>query len=325
MTLNANRFLQNAPAYANTSTLVYNSGGTYNRNVEWGATSGRGYPNNVRIQNGTTVNLSNNAANFIIGMGGDLELGYEFGGGHGHLDFGTRAYRVFVNGDVTIGTNSYTGTLTLGSLGTAPNAGDLEIGGSYARTSNGTFNANNRAVFFTGSTIASINAPSPGPEPFPFIIVDKGGSPDNSLTLNRAVDITTNGKFTLTSGRVITTTANILRITNSAPDIYPSSGAVDVGDTTITNNNGYVDGPMSRLTIDTTTANDDQRYLFPVGQFIGSTHFYKRMWIRSVTNTSGGKYFTVQYVRAGCEGLSTGSVGGLPRRAGSALPVCARS
>jgi hypothetical protein len=298
MTLNANRFLQNAPAYANTSTLVYNSGGTYNRNVEWGATSGRGYPNNVRIQNGTTVNLSNNAANFIIGMGGDLELGYEFGGGHGHLDFGTRAYRVFVNGDVTIGTNSYTGTLTLGSLGTAPNAGDLEIGGSYTRTSNGTFNANNRAVFFTGSTIASINAPSPGPEPFPFIIVDKGGSPDNSLTLNRAVDITTNGKFTLTSGRVITTTANILRITNSAPDIYPSSGAVDVGDTTITNNNGYVDGPMSRLTIDTTTANDDQRYLFPVGQFIGGTHFYKRMWIRSVTNTSGGKYFTVQYVRA---------------------------
>ena len=49
----------NSPTYGSSSLLQYYSGGSYNRNLEWNATSGAGYPNNVTVENNTVLNVKN--------------------------------------------------------------------------------------------------------------------------------------------------------------------------------------------------------------------------------------------------------------------------
>ena len=59
--LNAGGYFDNfSPTYTNTSTLEYNTGGTYGTYNEWieGSTVGYGVPQNVTISNATTVNLA---------------------------------------------------------------------------------------------------------------------------------------------------------------------------------------------------------------------------------------------------------------------------
>jgi hypothetical protein len=59
--INANGYFSNfSPTYTSTGTLVYNTGGTYGVNNEWGAGSiaGYGVPQNVTVLNGTLVSLS---------------------------------------------------------------------------------------------------------------------------------------------------------------------------------------------------------------------------------------------------------------------------
>ncbi|MFN9108494.1 MAG: hypothetical protein ACK5XN_00220, partial [Bacteroidota bacterium] len=81
--MNSGAFINtNAPTYGSVSTLIYNTTGTYGRNLEWSATSGRGYPNHVQIQNGTTVDLSANgfadraiAGNLNLGLDGAASAG----------------------------------------------------------------------------------------------------------------------------------------------------------------------------------------------------------------------------------------------------------
>ena len=46
------------PTYGTNSFLVYNSGGNFDRNVEWGSLSGPGYPYHVVVQNGTNIRLN---------------------------------------------------------------------------------------------------------------------------------------------------------------------------------------------------------------------------------------------------------------------------
>jgi hypothetical protein len=286
LTINAQRFLTNSPLYGTGSTLIYNSGGSFERNVEWGAASGRGYPHHVRIQNNTTLNFHNsNPLGYVVGIEGDLILGHE--SAFGSLDLQNRAHRLIVKRDVIMGANTSGGTsnLILGNVA----GGDIEIGRNFTRNNNGGFNANNRFVFFTGSSAGTISAPAK--QAFPFVIVDKAGSAANTLTLNQAVDVTQ--KLTLTSGRIITNATNILSITNDAPD--GATVGVDVGDTAISNNDGYVDGPMRRSTR-AITAGGSQRYLFPVGKFVGGIHHYKRMLMRDINGT-GNSYFEVEYQR----------------------------
>lgn len=61
--INGGGFFNNSPTYGPSSLLKYNIGGppAYGRNGEWapGATSGAGYPANVRLSNQTTLNLPN--------------------------------------------------------------------------------------------------------------------------------------------------------------------------------------------------------------------------------------------------------------------------
>ena len=50
LTINSGAALvSHSPSYTSNATLKYNTGGTYGRSIEWNATSGAGYPNNVEI------------------------------------------------------------------------------------------------------------------------------------------------------------------------------------------------------------------------------------------------------------------------------------
>ncbi|MDZ7308975.1 MAG: hypothetical protein ONB49_18230, partial [candidate division KSB1 bacterium] len=81
----------NAPSYGSASTLLYNTGGSYNASAEWtaNAASGAGVPHHVQLSNSTTLNLfsDNRTANgsltidagsTLIATSGILTLGGDF-------------------------------------------------------------------------------------------------------------------------------------------------------------------------------------------------------------------------------------------------------
>ncbi|HPH81937.1 MAG TPA: hypothetical protein PL185_05170, partial [Flavobacteriales bacterium] len=181
------------PVYAATANLVYNSGGAYGRFVEWSTLSGpAGYPGNVIIQNGTTLNIGSPASD--LGIVSNLSLGQT--GSAGSLDMQSTAQGITVGGDVTIGSNTGTSTLTLSTNAGSP---ALRVGGNWNRTANGTFvgtGANGRGVFFNGTGAQSLTAPST--ETFQYLLIQK--SAGTVLTLNNPVVV--NNTLTLTSGFV---------------------------------------------------------------------------------------------------------------------------
>jgi hypothetical protein len=105
----------NSPIFGSSSTLTYNTGGTYNISNEWtggnsnSITAGTGVPNNVTISSSTNVAIQ--GANGR-GLAGNLQV-------------------------------DNLSTLTLGNA----IGGDIYLGGNY--TQNGTLTNNGRAFFFT--------------------------------------------------------------------------------------------------------------------------------------------------------------------------------
>jgi hypothetical protein len=188
LTINANGFVNsNAPSYGSSSKLRYNTGGTYGRGFEWGTTSGAGYPNDVQISNNTTINYPNSAGSFTatVGVARDVTID---AGSKLFMDFGPGA----ASGALIIGRHiNIAGDLSLGdAIG-----GDIYLGGDWTRTS-GNFYANNRAVFFTGTTGNQTISNAAG-ESFPFMLVDKFSG---NVVLNNNVTIT--GGLTLTKGLI---------------------------------------------------------------------------------------------------------------------------
>ena len=156
--IDAGGFFNTAPLYGAASTLVYNSSGVYGRGFEWSAlgvgTIGTtpGYPNAVQISNNTTLNYINGAVAGAVGIKAiATHLTIDTGSAL-HMNYGA----VSAGGALIIGGNlSNAGTLTLGeAIGD-----DLKLAGNFSNT--GTFNGNNRAVFFTKNgtqTVLSSNA-----------------------------------------------------------------------------------------------------------------------------------------------------------------------
>jgi hypothetical protein len=109
--------------YGATSTLIYNSGGTYGVSNEWiaNALTGQRVPANVTIGNGVNTTLS----------------------------FGTANQYRRLTGNITISGSS---GLTLSSV----SGGDLRVGGNW--TSNGTFTPSGRIVYFDGTAAQAINS-----------------------------------------------------------------------------------------------------------------------------------------------------------------------
>jgi len=150
LTINSGGFVNtNAPIYASTSTLLYNSGSTYGRGSEWSATSGAGYPNNVQISNTTTLNLgANSGTGTARQLAGNLTV-------DALSTLTMNASGEAMTAALTVkGNYINNGTTTLsGSIG-----GDLALEGNL--TDNNVFTANGRAIFFRGGNTQSITSNS---------------------------------------------------------------------------------------------------------------------------------------------------------------------
>lgn len=163
--INTGGSFNNAPIYGNASLLRYNTGGAYNRFNEWTsdtATIGTtpGYPNNVQITNNTALNYYN-ATTGPRAMNGNLTI--DAGSA---LSFGaiSTAGALTVSGNVT-----NAGTLTLGvAVGD-----DIRTAGNFVNT--GTFNGNDRAIWFTKAapgiqTVSSTTVPMI----IPYVVTNNG-------------------------------------------------------------------------------------------------------------------------------------------------------
>jgi hypothetical protein len=196
MTINNGGWVNtNPPTYGLSSLLKYNTGGTYGRWLEWSATSGAGYPNDVQVSNNTTINYPNTGGAFSTNLGVRRDLTID-GGSNLYMDYGTGN----ASGSLTVGRHvTSAGDLSLGNqIG-----GDIYVGGDWTRTT-GNFYANNRAVFFNGATGAQTITKSGG-ETFPFMIVNKASG--NVVLAN---NVTVSGGLTLTNGLVEVGTNNMI-------------------------------------------------------------------------------------------------------------------
>ncbi|MFL6283810.1 MAG: C25 family cysteine peptidase, partial [Pyrinomonadaceae bacterium] len=144
--------------------LVYDCTCVYGRSNEWSTTSGPGYPVNVQVNGGTSVNIGNGAPSTARQIAGSLDAK---SGGVFLMDFPgsqmTAALTVLKNILVESG-----GSLNLSTLG----GGDLKVQGDF--TNNGTFTPNNRAVFFEGTASQNLTDAS-GTATMPYVRVNKGG------------------------------------------------------------------------------------------------------------------------------------------------------
>jgi hypothetical protein len=160
--LNSTSSVTAAPNYGATSALVYNTTGSYNVNNEWtgsATTAGTGVPNDVTIQNTTTLNMPT----VLRGMAGNL--------------------------NISSGTLQMNGTI----------GADLSIAGNWTRNaSTGVFNPNNRAIRFKGSANQTVTVAGGGTESFHILVIDKPVAGTYLLpnaTVGNLTDITVNGNM----------------------------------------------------------------------------------------------------------------------------------
>jgi hypothetical protein len=205
LTINAGGFVNtNAPTYGSSSSLIYNTGVTFGRGIEWSATSGAGYPNNITVNSGSGLDLGNGGTGTMRQIAGNLILN-----GGLYMDFSsndmTQALRVL--GDLTIGSS---GQLSLSEAV----GGDIYVSGNWTRSSGGIFNPNGRAVFFTGNANSTINGS--GGETFTYMVNEKTGG---SISLGNNLTLTApNGGNALTHKSTASIDLNNYSLTFSGPD-----------------------------------------------------------------------------------------------------------
>lgn len=120
-----------------------------------------------------------------------------------NLSMGAHATGRQLNGDLTIQSSR---TLTLSSqIG-----GDLLIRGNWLNQ--GTFNANDRAVFFNGTTPQTIQNNQSGGISIPFLFIQNDVTAISNMTVNNRLDIANDKQFTIQTGKTLTfqNVANLL-------------------------------------------------------------------------------------------------------------------
>ncbi len=179
---------QTTPTYGSSSSLIYNTGGTYGISNEWtgnSTTTGSGVPNNVTIQNSTT------------------------------LTFPTT-------------NRGCTGAFNVSSGGATLNAtsGDLYVAGNF--TMNGIFTHNTRAVFLNGTnqTVSGSNLNTSGSSNcFDYLIVQNGTNATLSANVTVRTGLTfTSGKITLSTFDLSLGTATITTPASSSYVVTNSTG-----------------------------------------------------------------------------------------------------
>lgn len=190
--LNSGSSLSATPTYGSASSLIYNTGGTYNVNVEWTGnsnTAGLGVPNNVNIRNNTVLNMPTTDRGIEGTMGIDV------------------------------------GTLNMGS-------GDLYINGDWTRHNvNGIFNPNGKAIFFNRNGTQNITVTGGGTETFNYLILDKpsGSLVLNSTDLtNVNINGSVGNVLQIINGGNLDVNGNQLNFTNNGGSILVSGGARNI-------------------------------------------------------------------------------------------------
>ncbi|RAR47215.1 ice-binding family protein [Flavobacterium lacus] len=209
----------NAPTYGSSATLQYNADTT----SDWSLTAGSDYPNHLQISGNTTLHVHNNAQT-PLQLAGNLTIDSGSTFTAGSLDVANESIGIIILGDVinngtfTLATSAdsvqcvnfttHSGATTTLS---ATSGGDLVLKGNFIN--NGTFNANARAVFFTGSGTQDISGS--GAISIDYLAVDKlngtvrllnnllcdGPNGGNALTLTNATAILDLNGFTATFGK----------------------------------------------------------------------------------------------------------------------------
>ena len=186
--------------YGASSTLLYNSGSTFNRGNEWNNS-----PNNVTLQNSTILNYPNGwGGNFTRTLNGNLSVGT---GSALYMDYGSPGTGV---GTLTVKGNVLAnGNISLGNQ----SGGDLVVGGNFTNTA--TFNANGRKVTFNGSVGQSIT----GATTFAYLEYNSSAG-TNVLTVNN--DITVSNELRFTTGLVSLASGVNVNIANNASVVATS-------------------------------------------------------------------------------------------------------
>jgi hypothetical protein len=186
--LNSGSSVSATPIYGPSSTLSYNTGGSYNVNLEWtgnSITAGLGVPNNVTIQNNTLLNMPS----IDLGQSGSLGI---------------------ANGTLNMGT------------------GDLYINGDWIRDGvNGFFNPNGQAIFFNRSGTQNITVTGGGSETFDYLVLDKASGSlvlDASDITNLIVSGSSGSTLQLLNSGVLDLNGNSLNLVNAGGNILVSGG-----------------------------------------------------------------------------------------------------
>lgn len=162
---------------------------------------------------------------FVSSAGGTIEYAYT-----GTLSMNNRVeYNnlTFLSGTALATNNDVTvnGNLTISSGATLNNSFNRTISVARNWTNNGTFTTTSGIIAFNGSTAQSIS----GATTFNNLTVSK---PSNNLTLNSAVAV--NNILALTSGHLITTSANLLSL--------PTAATINGG-----SSSSFISGPMQKV------------------------------------------------------------------------------
>ncbi len=238
--LNGGSFLSAAPFYSTGSTLVYNTGGVYGRNVEWGNTAGsEGYPHHVTVQANTILDLNTNAITPAqLGMGGDLTIGNANGKGEVYMNNNMNK-PLSIAGSLVIGSGGATSSVLW--LSTFNGGGDLWLYGSFTRYNGSSFTDNNRAVYLKGSLNGSISTPgitTPGipSQNFNFVRLEKTSGA--IITLSCAMGISK--EITFTSGYTESTSSSLLVFYDDAKALATNAGSFNIGPVKKIGNDAFV-------------------------------------------------------------------------------------
>lgn len=183
----------NGPNYGASSTLIYNTGGNYNRSNEWRATANPGYPANVLVTGNTDLNLDAGT-----GVNRNIQGNLQVDNGSS-ISQGSTTFALTVPGNFTLN-GAYTQSTNIG--------GDMLLGGNWNSGAAASLSSNNRDVRFNGSaaqTISTANALN-----FGLLTIDNAADAVSLLSNIRAYTFRVNASrtFDLTSSNKISILAN---------------------------------------------------------------------------------------------------------------------
>lgn len=147
----------NGPNYGASSTLIYNTGGSYNRSNEWSATSGAGYPANVLVTGTTALNLDAGT-----GVNRTIQGNMQINNGSS-VTQGATGFNLTVPGNFTLN-GSYEQSTTGG--------GDLILGGNWSSGATAVLTSHNRDVRFNGSAAPQTIANTASGLEFGYLTID---------------------------------------------------------------------------------------------------------------------------------------------------------